>query len=457
MASLFKYRGRWRAQVTDRAGRRHTRDFRRQRDAADWLDALGARAAAAQAPELGGPTAATLAQTLRRYAELYTVRKRGARQELGRINRYLAAAGLPLLRLAPGDDGSLALREESAAERDRRVAPAWQAYLARRRESSRRTHEALAALARRRVSAIGRADLDALVATMALDGHTPSAVQKEIALLKHAFNQAAERWNWVGFRNPCLGIRLGGSEPRFVRLSGEELARLYRALADCDNPLALPLVDCAIFLTSRRSSLLKLRWSDVDLEGRTAVLRQSKSGTVTVPLARRVVELLAQLPRHPSGLVFPMTANAVKCAWDGVRAKAGLPHLQFRDLRHVGGTYYARLLPNAHLLRQVLGHRTLHMAQVYVNTSLDELVADLDAAEQARGGHLVVPPPVTVAPQAAVSRKAARIIEAVRRRRGGPPQPPAAPPSPAAAPAGARVFAFPRAPAAAAKRRVDGA
>ena len=217
------------------------------------------------------------------------------------------------------------------------------------------------------------------MSTMTQDGLSDSTIQKEIALLRAMFNSAISDWHWLGFVNPCAGIKLGKSTPRFVNVSREELERVYRACAECDNPYVLPLVDCAIFLTARQGSLLTLRWEEIGFDERHIWLRKTKSGPALIPLPLRCKLVLEQLPRHPSGFVFPMTDNAVTMAWRGVREKAGLPKLQFRDLRHLGGTHYAKLAPNAHVLREILGHKTLYMAQTYVNLTNKDAVDFLDA------------------------------------------------------------------------------
>jgi integrase len=429
MATVFKYRGGYRAEARDASGRYLTKQFclGEHAQAKQWAADNEADKTSEHAPELGGPTQATLAAALARYAELYTIKKDGAVQELNRIGHYLQAAGLSLLRLGTDEAGQAALIECPPQDIDKRVSKAWQAHLLARRESSARTYACIAKLACMRVAKIGRPDIDAFVATMTLDGLSKSTIQKEISLLKHLFNNAISGWYWTHFTNPCNGVKLGASEHRFVRLSREQFTRLYAALDGCDNPYFWPLVDTAIYLTARQKSLLALRWSDIDLESRNAVLRKTKTGTVIVPLSRRVAELLGKLPHHPSGFVFPMTKNAVKCAWDGVRIKAGLAGdkqtgekaLQFRDLRHLGGTYYGRLVRDAHVLRQILGHKTIYMAQVYINLSNDDLVADLDHAEDTRG--LDLPPLPATGPRLVgerTSRKAQRVIDAIRLKYG---------------------------------------
>ena len=391
MASTFKYRGGWRAQAFDRTGQRLTRDFNHQSDARQWAAEVEAADLAAHAPELGGPTQATLADMLAHYARLYTIRKGGCVQELNRINQYLAAAGRPLLRLRKAAEGAKDIVEVSQAEVDASVSTFLRKHLDTRRERNARTRQRIAELAKLRVSRITRADIDRLMADMDADGASASTIQKHVALLKHAFNQAIGRWNWGHLTNPCVGVKLGRSRVRLVIVTKAQMEALYRALAETDNIYFWPLVDAAIFLTARKSSLLGMTWDQVDLKNRFARF-DSKTGPTTVPLAARMVEVLSALPRHPSGRVFPMTDNAVQCAWEKVRAKAGLPTMQFRDLRHIGGTYWAKLCINSHVIKNILGHKTTYMADVYVNLACSDLVNTMDQAEAMHRPDVPVPP-----------------------------------------------------------------
>lgn len=360
----FKYRNGWRAQFTPTDGQRVTRDFKSAREADDWLAEMRVAAKHAHAAKLGGPTQARLADVLEHYARTKTVMKKGFEQELGRINQYLDAAELPTLRGERTPEGKFHLREEGL----RATPSGWQAWLDTRRAARSATSAARAALAVKPASRIGRADIECLMQTMDSDGLSASTIQKEIALIKSAFNTAVESWNWLDFKNPCLGVRLGKSNERFVLLSQDEWARLNAAVAQCDNPYFRALVEAAIFTTARKSSLLKLRWEDISFEDRVVQLRDTKSGhPVYVPMHPRVLEALQTLPRDKSGKVFPMSDNAVDCAWEGVREKAGLPKMWFADLRHVGATYYARGGMNAAGLQRILGHRTPMMATRYIN------------------------------------------------------------------------------------------
>jgi len=225
--------------------------------------------------------------------------------------------------------------------------------------------------------------LRTLHTTMKCEGLSDSTVQKELALLKATFNAAIREWSWKGFLNPAVGIRLGKSKSRFVRVSSDDEKRLAQALTRCDNPQMWPFVELAITTCMRKGSLLAMKWSKVSLESKE-VRVWAKGCEVTLPLSRRAVDVLKALPRGGSDKVFSMSSNAVQLAWNHIRTNARLA-IQFRDLRHVGATFYARAGFNAHQLQMVLGHKSSLMAQVYVNLVNADVQEAMDRAESGQG------------------------------------------------------------------------
>jgi integrase len=377
-AKPFKFRGIWRASPTLSSGKRVTKDFDKYDDAVQWIAEQLSHANSVHLPELGGPTTATLADALLFYAENYTVRKKGAVSELNRINHYLEGAGQKRLRLSVNETGGRCLEKYSG-----RAAPAsWFQHNEARRAARTTTYRLIEELATKRCSAISTLHLRRLITAMETEQLSESSIQKEIALLKHMFNVAESEWNWTGLKNPCKGIKLGTSTDRFVVITSEQRVALRGALAECHNQYIWPLVELSLETTLRRASLLDMRWDKTDLEGRVAVV-SSKTGQVAIPLTQAAVEVLRGLPRDPSGRVFPLTANAVTCAWNGIRIKAGVPSLQFRDLRHVGATDFARRGLGTHELKAILGHKTTIMANRYVNLVAADILQIMDRTEPA--------------------------------------------------------------------------
>ncbi|RJX30867.1 MAG: site-specific integrase [Oxalobacter sp.] len=410
MPQPFEYRGGWRATVTLANGKRPVCDFAagEYNLALRWIADQLANADSALAPELGGPTRATLADALELYANLYTRKKGGAVAELSRISHYLEGAGKQPIKLAVSADG----KREIVSFTRKQGPSAWQQHTDSRREARSETYAYIAVLAQKKCSAISTADIRRMMAAMEGEGLSPSTIQKEVALLKHMFNMAAAEWNWLGFKNPCLGIKLGKSERRFVFLTTEQRDALWKALEECDSPYYWPMVQLAFETTLRIGSLLQMTWDKVDLEGRIAVV-PSKTGTQQVAFSRRAVEILKGLPRDESGRVFPMTYNAADCAWDGVRKKAGLPTLQFKDLRHVAATDYVRRGMGAHQLKSILGHTTLATSEYYVNLVHGDLLEAMDRTE-ALAPQMPLPPAQSgTAAQTMNERRARRLQKSV--------------------------------------------
>lgn len=335
------------------------------------------------------PKRTTVGVLLLNYAHQFTLLKHGCNAELLRINHYLVGAGLQPVKLDV-DDGRRVLRPLS-----RPIGTAtprgWSRHLEARRSRRAGTYRLIREIGGTTCACLTTARLRELATTMRAEGLSESTVQKELALLKAAFNVAIREWGWSGYVNPVIGIALGRSKRRFVRLTDDEEERLVQALAECDNPQFWPLVELALTSTMRRGSLLKLAWSNIDLEAREAHV-WAKGSEVTLPLSKRAVTLLRHIPDNGTGLVFSMSPNAVKMAWQGVREKAGLPKLRFADLRHLGATFYARAGLNAHQLQKVLGHASTRMAEVYVNLVNSDVTEALDRAESARPLARPLPP-----------------------------------------------------------------
>ena len=89
----FRFRGRWRSQVTLANGTRPYADFTSHFAACEWITNTRTNANSDKAPELGGPTQATLCDMLELYLQAYCLAKAGVAQEVDRANHYFAGAG----------------------------------------------------------------------------------------------------------------------------------------------------------------------------------------------------------------------------------------------------------------------------------------------------------------------------------------------------------------------------
>jgi integrase len=128
----------------------------------------------------------------------------------------------------------------------------------------------------------------------------------------------------------------------------------------------------------RRGELLSLTWDNIDFRRRTAYLPETKNGEArTVPLSSRAIAVLTALPRSMDGRVFPITANALKIAFERAVRRAGIEDLHFHDLRHEATSRLAEKLPNVIELAAVTGHKDLRMLKRYYHPRAEDLARKL--------------------------------------------------------------------------------
>lgn len=408
-----KYRGRWHAQVTLKNGARPAKNFDSFAEAKAWIADMLANQNSKHAPVLGGPTQATLAQALRHYAQRFSLVKGGCDAELTRINNYLVGAGMSRIRRSTDGNGKVVIEDYEL----KIGAKGFVKHRDQRRTKRQQTYEAIHALGRRRCSTLETDHFRDLMTTMKSEGLSDSTIQKEIALLRHMFRRAPREWNWKGFEDPTAPLKLGRSNSRFVFLSAEQEQRLWAALEQLDRPEYIGLVAICMETTMRKGSLLQWRWEKTDLENRVIKV-PSKTEDVVLPLSQHACNVLASMPRPEAGLVFPFTKEAVQQMWEGVREKAGLKQLQFRDLHHLGATAWARRGLNAHQLMKVLGHKTLTQAITYINLVHEDV---LDAMDEAAAASPVVSVSIPAQEEdgnkTVKKRRAQRLVEAALKKR----------------------------------------
>lgn len=220
---------------------------------------------------------------------------------------------------------------------------------------------------------------------------SPSTVLRELQTLSALLNYARKEMH-LPIQNPVQAIRKPiANKGRERRLHAGEEAALLAAMtyegrkasgqlgAGTRNQWIKPLVMIALETAMRRGELLALKWEHVDVRRQTAYLPITKNGLArTVPLSRAAVRIFDALPRSIDGRVFPLSANALKHAWNRACLKAEIVDLHFHDLRHEAASRLAERLPNVIELAAVTGHRDLRMLHRYVHVKAEELAQKLN-------------------------------------------------------------------------------
>lgn len=148
-----------------------------------------------------------------------------------------------------------------------------------------------------------------------------STVTRELQTLSHVFTIAIREWGFGLQTNPVSLIRKPKKgEPRDRVLTDSQRVALLRECGTCQNPWILPVVIFALETAARRGEILSLKWSAVNLENRTAKLN-GKTGSRIIPLSMACVKMLVNLPEPHPELVFPVTIETLKQAYERAVSK----------------------------------------------------------------------------------------------------------------------------------------
>jgi integrase len=253
-----------------------------------------------------------------------------------------------------------------------------------------------------RMSALTSADIAAFRDRMKAVDYAPATIVRRLNLIQTIVEHARREWRINIASNPAqLVKRPAGADHKRDRMlapaksdngaesdddiSRSEEERLLKACDSDGNPWLGTIVRFAILTAMRQGEIVGLRWSDVDLHNRTAIVRGA-AGTVTkngeireVPLLPAAISLLEGVRQPERQRVFPIDQNVLKMRYRRAVGRAKIADLTFHDLRHVATSRLAKLYPNPLDLKRVTGHKDLKSLDRYYHTTAGELAARVEA------------------------------------------------------------------------------
>lgn len=339
-------------------------------------------------PARMGPQRTSLALAWQAYALERLPSLKGARQDAQRINRYLRAVGLEVIKLerakASSASGGVAYWKVTLGDEgpQRRIPNSLKEHRDTQSAKGSKSDKLRALLARTAVADITPHLVQRLIDTMKADEYEPATIALERAELRRLFSYARKTWLWPQPNiNPASPVTVPPVENARTRvISMEEWERLETALAEYDNPYALPALIVLLQTTMRSSEpLVHARWRDVDWKRGILTLPDAKAGTREVPLNPVALQVLRDIQQSqgtvdPDANIFPTTYEALKKAWSVARDKAGITNANIHDLRHTGATRYAiEYNGNLPVIKLITGHKTVSQAMRYINLTADHV------------------------------------------------------------------------------------
>lgn len=167
------------------------------------------------------------------------------------------------------------------------------------------------------------------------------------------------------------------------------VAEEQRLLKNCERwrQHLRPILIFAIETACRRGEIRKLKWSDINLTGRTIRIQATNTKTLKprlVPISARLRDTLAELRANhlrPNSLVFG--GADFKTSFNKACSDAKLTDVHFHDLRHTAITRMLEKGISPPLVMKIAGHTQQKTFLRYVNQSeqsVYEIAIKLDQA-----------------------------------------------------------------------------
>jgi integrase len=221
-----------------------------------------------------------------------------------------------------------------------------------------------------------------------------ASVNRETALLRRVIE-------WHGARGvdvPAIAwkeVKLREAKPVTRTLSPEEETRLFAVLPESLKPI----VRFALLSGQRKSEIITLRWSDVDLAAGRATVWAKGGRRHTFPLTPALVAIIANQPKacaqvftyvaersaprredrpqRIKGVRYPFSVQGWDRKWRKALSDAKIEGYRFHDNRHTAATRTGSI----EVANKLLGHSDYRTTQRYFHTAEDTVREGMIAAE----------------------------------------------------------------------------
>jgi len=202
----------------------------------------------------------------------------------------------------------------------------------------------------------------------------------------------------IGGGNPFSSVKLTAAPSRDRFLGMEEAARLFDALGALDKEGSIndgfaDAIRLLVLTGARKTEILGLRWSEVDLCRKILALppERTKAGGMNgerrITLSPPALEILARRrPENPKAgdFVLPSTRGqghivGIRRVFMKVCAMAELSGVRVHDLRHSFASFAIAGGASLFLLSKLLGHASVRTTERYAHLSGDPMQDAADA------------------------------------------------------------------------------
>jgi integrase len=201
-----------------------------------------------------------------------------------------------------------------------------------------------------------------------------STTNRYLALIRSILIKSRDEWEWI---EKVPKIRL------FKETADRERSLLPEQAQCLLQELPSHQRECVMFALAtglRQSNVLKLEWSNVDLEKRHAWVQaiSSKNRTaIAVPLNTLAMDVLMRQKGKHQTRVFTYAAKPLTTAntraWRKALVRVGITNFRWHDLRHTWATWQRKAGTHTHELQSLGGWKSSAMVERYAHLSADHL------------------------------------------------------------------------------------
>ncbi|MEB6680421.1 tyrosine-type recombinase/integrase [Acinetobacter lwoffii] len=200
-----------------------------------------------------------------------------------------------------------------------------------------------------------------------------ATVRRNMVVLAGFFTWCIDIKFWLS-ESPMKGVKLPSeSEHRERIITDLEIEIMSSTMDERLNYVFLFALETGM----RQSEICELRWERVFIGKRYIKLMTTKNGRPReVPLSSKAIEILNNIGPKKEGSVFNYSASEVSSHFRKARMTAGLDGFTFHDTRHTAATRIALKIPLLDLCK-MFGWSEPKRAMIYYNPTASEIASRL--------------------------------------------------------------------------------
>ncbi len=203
---------------------------------------------------------------------------------------------------------------------------------------------------------------------------TKGTTNRYLALIRSVLLRSRDEWEWIDKAPKVRLFKESASRER--SLTREQAGKLLDELPEHQRDVVL----FALATGLRQSNVLRLEWSQINLEQRHAWIHATQSKNrrpIAIPLNEAAYAVLLRQKGKHLHRVFTFKGKPLNSAntraWQHALLRAGITDFRWHDLRHTWATWQRQAGTPTHELQRLGGWRTGAMVERYAHLAPDHL------------------------------------------------------------------------------------